>query len=733
MAKYVDLRGRGKRFMTAAQAAKAPGAWVVVGQVEEGMGDEELYALAVGLDVPPTPIPSLTGRRSVTLPPLVPGEFRPIDGRMTVGDPDFQRVLPPAARKRILSVPSVVDPYARFNSAFFEEYGRPIKAEQESNEVLWKELDIPNKLFRLLPLGRQQGFDAKRLSQLSNEDLNPVIERILNSDPRGLSNFSADRLAEFDLPTTEAFFDHMVRVDPGSDLTADLLRVVHKKEDEAGIKRTEVGDASRWRAAPPLTTILGDDDKKTYEIPGVGALESPAFQRMLQLFRGEVPPMFRSEEQRAILEKAQLEQKPRFSIADAALQREAAADATAPVEEALQRASEEPVDEFGRVPRIAGRMGPLITPSALPAQGGGDGTFGRFDEDDPEGGRGTQGGLTERELDQFIRGDDPLYRYREGEDVRGTQGGLTERELDQFIRGGDPRLLETEEKPPIQKQIQAQIPTERPSHAGDIFEGETPDGRRYRIMPVMIAIRNKETGYVTGHELAWGQPQILGLTAQEEEAKAQWRAGVTGLIDEKPTFAREQVISSAERANLAARAGIALSAAQEARARGDDIEAKRQFDETQRLRAEIQRGQLSLQERQFQFQSARDPASAFVKAQRASAFATPGVVTPTPTGDAAGVTPSTSSGVRQTFVENPRVAARVKNIFRGSGDEFRIPSQQATKRLLPSERAQLASGLQVMGLDPADVAEQTRRLTTTTTPARQATTTRRRRQRGGLF
>ena len=409
-----------------------------------------------------------------------------------------------------------------------------------------------------------------------------------------------------------------------------------------------------------------------------------------------------TEEQRAILEKAQLEQKPRFSIADAALQREAAADATAPVEEALQRASEEPVDEFGRVPRIAGRMGPLITPSALPAQGGGDGTFGRFDEDDPEGGRG-------------------------------TQGGLTERELDQFIRGGDPRLLETEEKPPIQKQIQAQIPTERPSHAGDIFEGETPDGRRYRIMPVMIAIRNKETGYVTGHELAWGQPQILGLTAQEEEAKAQWRAGVTGLIDEKPTFAREQVISSAERANLAARAGIALSAAQEARARGDDIEAKRQFDETQRLRAEIQRGQLSLQERQFQFQSARDPASAFVKAQRASAFATPGVVTPTPTGDAAGVTPSTSSGVRQTFVENPRVAARVKNIFRGSGDEFRIPSQQATKRLLPSERAQLASGLQVMGLDPADVAEQTRRLTTTTTPARQATTTRRRRQRGGLF
>jgi len=269
MATYINLNvisrgefGPAKRVMTAAQAAKAPGAWVSVGQVDEEMGDEELYALAVGLDVPPTPIPSLTSRRrSVTLPPLVPTggpPSPPTPPSILPGDPDFQRVLPPAARKGILSASEVVGPYARFNAAFFEEYGRAIKQEeQESNEVL-EELDIPNKLFRLLPLGRQQGFDAKRLSQLSNEDLNPVIERILNSDPRGLSNFSADRLAEFDLPTTEAFFEHMVRVDPGSDLTSDLLGVVNKKEDEAGIERTEwsgsqVGDASRWRDAPSVT------------------------------------------------------------------------------------------------------------------------------------------------------------------------------------------------------------------------------------------------------------------------------------------------------------------------------------------------------------------------------------------------------------------------------------------------------------------------------------------------
>ena len=800
MAKYVDLRGRGKRFMTAAQAAKAPGAWVSVGQVEEGMGDEELYALAVGLDVPPTPIPSLTGRRSES--PTDPGVSRDIADparKLSERPEEFPGVyVPPDEASRDISgvTPSAREatPYALFNAAFFEEYGRPItQAEQESNEVL-EELDIPNKLFRLLPLGRQQGFDAKRLSQLSNEDLNPVIERILNSDPRGLSNFSADRLAEFDLPTTEAFFEHMVRVDPGSDLTSDLLGVVNKKEDEAGIERTEwsgsqVGDASRWRDAPSVTPTDAPPVQRPsrLDIPRAGRLEDPDFQRMLRLFRGEVAPMSEDlEEQREPGRRIDAEPSP-----------------------------------VGLTDYPFSRAGVGATPTAVPSTTAGAPAIAPSDtglyEDEP--GWSVAPTKRARQLDQFLRGQDPFadlqleQRFEQtrrgqgmadpegarspGEEpgltpgyrrfgtgmtgtgpgvvapigtqfgdprrvpVRpGSERGLTASQIDILLAGGDPMGLSRAEPERAAAQLTAGVGTAGVGVTGMGGVQAIRDPNTNFIVAIVIPGKPTIMQDDEGNPVEVpGKPTVINLptpVSRLEEALRQ--AQITGFIDGKPTFAREQAISSAERANLSTRANIALNAAQEARARGDQKEAIRQFDKAQDLRDAIQRGQLAvseraqteaelegrlrrdLQERQFQFQAARDPASAFVKAQRASAIATPGGTPPLQKDDDPGETPAENIkwqegalNVSKTFVKNPLVSKRVQDIFRGSEGEFRVPSQQATQNLLASERAQLASGLKYMGFDPADVAEQTRKLTATTTPAQAMTIRGRGRQRGGLF
>jgi len=336
----------------------------------------------------------------------------------------------------------------------------------------------------------------------------------------------------------------------------------------------------------------------------------------------------------------------------------------------------------------------------------------------------------------------------------GSERGLTASQIDILLAGGDPMGLSRAEPERAAAQLTAGVGTAGVGTAGVGVTG----------MGGVQAIRDPNTNFIVAIVIPGkptimqddegnpvevpGKPTVINLptpVSRLEEALRQ--AQITGFIDGKPTFAREQAISIAERANLSTRANIALNAAQEARARGDQKEAIRQFDKAQDLRDAIQRGQLDvsvraqteaelegrlrrdLQERQFQFQAARDPASAFVKAQRASAIATPGGTPPLQKDDDPGETPAENFkwqegalNVSKTFVKNPLVSKRVQDIFRGSEGEFRVPSQQATQNLLASERAQLASGLKYMGFDPADVAEQTRKLTATTTPAQAMTT-----------
>ncbi|MDP2659414.1 MAG: hypothetical protein Q8R28_01615 [Dehalococcoidia bacterium] len=127
------------------------------------------------------------------------------------------------------------DPYAAFKAAFQAAYGRPVtqrelnNPEGELNDIL----DGRPGLTRLLPIDRQYTLDAKVLSDLSNEDLNPVLGYILNRDPKGLLNFSADRLTQFDVPSITGFYQVMSQVDPENQLTKDLAETIQRVSGQA--------------------------------------------------------------------------------------------------------------------------------------------------------------------------------------------------------------------------------------------------------------------------------------------------------------------------------------------------------------------------------------------------------------------------------------------------------------------------------------------------------------------
>ncbi|MDP2659310.1 MAG: hypothetical protein Q8R28_01090, partial [Dehalococcoidia bacterium] len=142
--------------------------------------------------------------------------------------------LPTITPDPTTAVPTT-DPYAAFKAAFEAAYGRPItqhelnNPEGELNDIL----DGRPGLTRLLPIDRQYTLDAKVLSDLSNEDLNPILGYILNRDPKGLLNFSADRLTQFDIPTITGFYQVMSQVDPEGQLTKDLAATIQRVSGQA--------------------------------------------------------------------------------------------------------------------------------------------------------------------------------------------------------------------------------------------------------------------------------------------------------------------------------------------------------------------------------------------------------------------------------------------------------------------------------------------------------------------
>ena len=86
------------------------------------------------------------------------------------------------------------DPYVAFKEGFQQEYKRPITAEEmNDNGVLVNKLGISNDLFRLLPLDRQMGFDAKRLALLDNTDLG----KLMTFNPNVIGSFGTKRLSTF--------------------------------------------------------------------------------------------------------------------------------------------------------------------------------------------------------------------------------------------------------------------------------------------------------------------------------------------------------------------------------------------------------------------------------------------------------------------------------------------------------------------------------------------------------
>lgn len=169
-----------------------------------------------GLLPPPAPTP-------LTVPPTVP---------------------PPP---RVASAPPTED---TFRMAFQRAVGRPISdAEYNDNAFLAK---LSNDLFVLLPITRQATFSAAdRLSLLPNNLLNPVIAEILRTNPAGLSQFPASRLAQFPIDAINGFIQQEDRVNPGGDLARQLREAVTKA---GGTPPSPAAGAPAPAPAPAPTT-----------------------------------------------------------------------------------------------------------------------------------------------------------------------------------------------------------------------------------------------------------------------------------------------------------------------------------------------------------------------------------------------------------------------------------------------------------------------------------------------
>ena len=164
-------------------------------------------------------------------------------------------------------------------------------------------------------------------------------------------------------------------------------------------------------------------------------------------------------------------------------------------------------------------------------------------------------------------------------------------------------------------------------------------------------------------------------------------------------------------------------------------EAQRQFDLAQRLRERAQGFSEEQAGAEFQFRVQQDPSAPFQQAFAGRNLATPGGGRAIPSARDVGRLSGVPSGrfdttgeplsTREAFTDNPLVSPRLRELYKEG--ETRIPSQGSLYGLLPSERTQLGAGLRMMGYDPADIEEQSRRVSQTTVPALAARTVPRRR------
>ena len=542
------------------------------------------------------------------------------------------------------------DPYAAFKVAFTAAYGREITQRELNNPVgeLNDILDGRPGLTRLLPIERQYTLDAKVLSDLSNEDLNPILGYILNRDPKGLLNFSADRLAQFDIPSITGFYQVMSQVDPDNQLTKDLADTIQRVSGQsptpgpppqpgappatpplgsvsgpppitpgAPAASPTGGVAGPSPSGAPATTAPPYAGAGQYAIPRAEALKLPTDiasrsaleQYYTMLGYGNVAtPQAAPAAPRGAPPSTTFPDFSTWQVQNPGKTYDdyfAARSAATPAGGVGGRLSDIPVDENGvPIPYDLG-FGPppaMPPPSPPPPYEAPPGR--RWDYRvtwSDVGGTTVQWTLVDADTPGSWSPENPFA----------TQGGTAALEWERKFGalatpsagGAGPRPLTPEEQAQAAANLQytnAQIAALEARVRND--EAQLAEAKAARQFSEQIAIQDRlDKARADLQNFTLQRDQLVQrqaeFGAELTQRQAEFGATATGMVGGQPTLTREVARQQADLANKRQQADNAVNAANIALRQGDQAEARRQFDIAQTLRAEIDRGQLALSTR----------------------------------------------------------------------------------------------------------------------------------------
>ncbi len=681
------------------------------------------------------PNPTLTAPPGVG--PVTPGSFADLQSKGWTWDAQAGQMVAPAAGSTSTvggSTEGSGDEMSAFKTAFQTAFGREPTPRELTNDhgELTELLDEHPGLVRLLPMHLKVGLDSKVLQDLGNEDLNPVLAEILKQNPKGLEDFPATRLAQFDAPTLKGFFDLQSQVDPENQLTGDLKAILTRVTGQPPVL---------GQPLPPSATTPPPSAASTVQ-PAAGA---PALRSAVAgpwtIPRVENPALVGNPATMTPLELF-------LQMSGGRPGTPAPATAGQPA-----RLSGGPVFQPG-VPPISltpgGGEGPDAPPETPPSGGGGGPVWPAIGaSQETAGGR--------------------LIVI--GEDAHGSP-------RTQFVPDPRPAAARAGAQPSvavmigselIQGKTEAQIEELKAQAAAEVARATTAQQRQdalERQFQITEAARER------------AQAIQLGETAREfddrmGQQKAEFGAQQAGMLGDSPSLAREQAGQQADLDNKKFLASRAMEAAQvaltmasqaetaEAR-KAAQAEAQRQFDIGTALKGEIERGQLALStraqtesetagaaqraaaSRAAQFEMERNPASFVQKAFAARGQAVPAPQAPATlssaspgavagagghatllgapdTGGSAALGGAPDTGGSSTTMQ-PLSAGEIqasvgpglaKALGGDSPGQFfsEIPrlSTQRLAQLTPSERQEYSAAALASGTDPADLEAEIRK------------------------
>ena len=563
------------------------------------------------------------------------------------------------------------DPYAAFKAEWAREFpNEPLTQDMLNDNAGLVKRGISNDLFRLLPLDRQMGFSTSRIALLDNTDQMALIAynpAVANDFPTShWKTFSNDWLARVLGPI-------MQQNNP-----AEWTNIVNQNQiggANAGALPAEITPPAADLNPPAVPSVTGGTPGAPVGSPA--AAPAPYYGTEGPSGTPSLIPNFN---------------EPAIGQGDSAL-------------DIYRNTLNMPAQQGDVRYRLSGKIDQNGNPVTEPPDTGGDVSKPPYP---------APTGKTWNYTQQWDSGTRTYVDKWELVDAQRHAGGTTVRI--------DPRPELTAEQ--IDRLNQQE---ETARKMADLAERKQDWEEMRYWADRALQLEQTRVGATQRQEELGLQAQLgyAGSARADLQANLQ-RAGVTGYYGGVPTQAREQAIADQQLKNYAAKVDAAYRAGQLSLQ-----DAQRLINQRAQTESETQGAfGRNLQTQQFNFQVAKDPASAFVKAGNAANLIAPGGGTPYQDNQRLSGTgvPLTN---QQAFAGNPNLAAPIQRIT-GGNEQFQLPSYQGLQALLPSQREQVGAGLQTMGYNPEDIFAQSQRLTTTTAPAQYALPSRRRRTAASL-